>query len=211
MNSITSFTPTDLITLYHGQPMTTSLKVAELFEKRHDNVLRKLESLECSAEFHRLNFEEMSQEVDIGNGAKRKTKIWNMTKDGFIFVVMGFTGAKAAATKEAYINAFNWMAEQLSLSGPRGINLPAANGSDGTYCGRLLVSVEYSQITGCRPLPNNAFIATADSLGEHIRTPGSFSIDQLRQIAELSLSGIASQATALAQLSHVRRLGSAAR
>lgn len=119
MNSITSFTPTDLITLYHGQPMTTSLKVAELFEKRHDNVLRKLESLECSAEFHRLNFEEMSQEVDIGNGAKRKTKIWNMTKDGFIFLVMGFTGAKAAATKEAYINAFNWMAEQLAAQRPQ--------------------------------------------------------------------------------------------
>ncbi|TNH89341.1 hypothetical protein CF138_04665 [Aeromonas hydrophila] len=39
-----------------------------------------------------------------------------MTKDGFIFVVMGFTGAKAAATKEAYINAFNWMAEQLAAA-----------------------------------------------------------------------------------------------
>lgn len=36
-----------------------------------------------------------------------------MTKDGFIFLVMGFTGHKAAAIKEAYINAFNIMAEQL--------------------------------------------------------------------------------------------------
>ena len=130
MNAITSFTPADLITLYHGQPMTTSLKVAELFEKRHDNVLRKLESLECSAEFHRLNFEEMSQEVDIGNGAKRKTKIWNMTKDGFIFLVMGFTGAKAAATKEAYINAFNWMAEQLATQRPQ----PSISLTDDELC-----------------------------------------------------------------------------
>ena len=36
-----------------------------------------------------------------------------MTKDGFIFLVMDFTGKAAAQIKEAYINAFNWMAEQL--------------------------------------------------------------------------------------------------
>jgi ribosome maturation protein Sdo1 len=41
-----------------------------------------------------------------GKGEARPA--YEMTKDGFIFVVMGFTGAKAAATKEAYINAFNW-------------------------------------------------------------------------------------------------------
>ena len=36
-----------------------------------------------------------------------------MTKDGFVFLVMGFTGKAASQIKEAYINAFNWMAEQL--------------------------------------------------------------------------------------------------
>ena len=41
-----------------------------------------------------------------------------MTKDGFIFVVMRFIGAKAAATKEAYISAFNWMAEQIEFNEP---------------------------------------------------------------------------------------------
>lgn len=37
-----------------------------------------------------------------------------MTKDGFIFLVMGYTGEKAAQLKEAYINAFNWMYQQLT-------------------------------------------------------------------------------------------------
>ncbi|HHW7519618.1 TPA: Rha family transcriptional regulator, partial [Mannheimia haemolytica] len=32
--------------------MTSTLKVAEYFEKRHDNILKRLESLECSAEFN---------------------------------------------------------------------------------------------------------------------------------------------------------------
>jgi len=36
-----------------------------------------------------------------------------MTKDGFVFLVMGFTGKAASQIKEAYINTFNWMTEQL--------------------------------------------------------------------------------------------------
>ncbi|EPX9362352.1 Rha family transcriptional regulator [Aeromonas veronii] len=96
-----------------GALMTTSIKVAEAFGKRHDNVLRKLESLECSSDFHHLNFEEMTQEIDIGKGAKRESKIWYMTKDGFMFLVMGFTGTKAATIKEAYIAEFNRMADEL--------------------------------------------------------------------------------------------------
>ncbi|HDL3291927.1 TPA: Rha family transcriptional regulator, partial [Mannheimia haemolytica] len=36
--------------------MTNTLKVAEYFEKRHDNILKRLETLECSAEFSLLNF-----------------------------------------------------------------------------------------------------------------------------------------------------------
>lgn len=36
--------------------MTNTLKVAEYFEKRHDNILRRIETLECSAEFNRTNF-----------------------------------------------------------------------------------------------------------------------------------------------------------
>lgn len=109
MHHITSFTPSDIISLNHGQPMTTSIKVAEVFGKRHDNVLRKLEALECSPEFTALNFE-VSEYTDTTG---RKLIMWNMTKDGFMFLVMGFTGKQAAAIKEAYINAFNWMADQL--------------------------------------------------------------------------------------------------
>lgn len=92
-----------------GALMTTSLKVADAFGKRHDNVLRKLESLGCSPEFTALNFE-VSEYTDTTG---RKLSMWNMTKDGFIFLVMGFTGAKAAAIKEAYIAEFNRMADAL--------------------------------------------------------------------------------------------------
>lgn len=113
MNLNLAISCSSFITVCNGQAMTTSIKVAEAFGKLHKNVLRKIDEMECSADFHRLNFELMSMPVEIGNGAKRETKAWNMTKDGFIFLVMGFTGKQAAAIKEAYIKAFNEMADKL--------------------------------------------------------------------------------------------------
>lgn len=46
-------------------------------------------------------------------GALIPSRVVSMTKDGFVFLVMGFAGKEAARIKEAYINAFNAMAEQL--------------------------------------------------------------------------------------------------
>jgi len=39
--------------------------------------------------------------------------MYEMTRDGFSFLVMGFTGAKAAQFKEAYIEAFNRMEDHI--------------------------------------------------------------------------------------------------
>lgn len=108
-----ALTSNDLIVVHQNQPRTTSLKVAEAFGKRHTHVLEKIKGLDCSANFASANFSANDQEVAIGNGAKRQSKVYEMTKDGFMFLVMGFTGKKAARVKESYINAFNEMAEKL--------------------------------------------------------------------------------------------------
>jgi len=115
MGNITSLTPAEIISLHQGRPVTTSLKVAEVFGKQHKDVLRKIATLDCSKDFNERNFALVTY-LD-GKGEARPA--YEMTKDGFIFVVMGFTGAKAAATKEAYISAFNWMAEQLAAQRPQ--------------------------------------------------------------------------------------------
>lgn len=47
---------TELVTLENGKAMTTSLKVAEVFGKRHDAVVRDIRNLDCSAEFKSHNF-----------------------------------------------------------------------------------------------------------------------------------------------------------
>ncbi|WP_334324337.1 Rha family transcriptional regulator [Gilliamella apicola] len=108
--TITQFKFENMVTLQGSQVMTTSLKVAEYFNKRHDNILRGINKLECSKEFRALNFEEASYLDEQG----KLRPMFKMTKDGFIFLVMGFTGKAAAQIKEAYINAFNWMAEKLT-------------------------------------------------------------------------------------------------
>lgn len=91
------------LSLNLGRPTVTSLAVATRFGKLHKNVLRDIEALECSEEFTRLNFEP-SGYYDETN---RYLKMYRITRDGFTFLVMGFTGAEAAKWKEAYIGAFN--------------------------------------------------------------------------------------------------------
>lgn len=92
-----------------GQVVTTSLRVAEYFGKTHKAVLRKISSKKCSSSFTERNFA-LSSYVDSSG---RTLPMWEMTKSGFMFVAMGFTGEKADLMKERFIDAFDWMAEQL--------------------------------------------------------------------------------------------------
>lgn len=87
----------------NGQPATTSLIVAEVFNKRHDHVLRDIDNLSCSKEFNLLNF----GEIEYFDGKNRKQRAIEMTKDGFTFLVMGYSGPKAGYIKEKFINQFN--------------------------------------------------------------------------------------------------------
>jgi Rha family phage regulatory protein len=88
-----------------GKPYCSTLQVAETFEKRHDDVLKSIRNLDCSNVFRLRNFAESS----YLNEQKKKQPMFIMTKDGFMFLVMGYRGKKAAAFKEAYIQRFNDM------------------------------------------------------------------------------------------------------
>lgn len=97
------------IQIVNGEIVTTSLAVADHFGKRHDDVLRKIQNIDCSPEFNGRNF----AVVKYHDGKGEERPAYNITRDGFTFLAMGFTGKRAAAFKEAYINAFNQMEEQL--------------------------------------------------------------------------------------------------
>jgi len=116
MPNTTSLTLTvsDLVFSQGEKVRTTSLKVAEAFNKQHRDVIRKLNSLECSDDFNARNF----THVEYRDKKGELRKAYEMTKDGFIFLVMGFTGKRAVQIKEAYINAFNQMTNQFRSAMP---------------------------------------------------------------------------------------------
>ena len=95
----------NLVIMKERQAVTTSLQVAERFEKRHDNILRDVEALKEDV----LNFEEMFFEGDEPDSYNRPRKIYYMNRDGFTLLAMGFTGKEALRFKLDYINAFNVM------------------------------------------------------------------------------------------------------
>jgi Rha family phage regulatory protein len=106
----------ELVTLKeNGEAVTTSLLVAERFGKRHDDVLKSIRNLDCSKEFRSRNFAETPYTHPQN---KRTFSMFEITKDGFSFLVLGFTGKPAAELKEAFIAAFNRLLETKRLSTP---------------------------------------------------------------------------------------------
>lgn len=96
------------------QTVTTSEIVAKVFGKQHKNVLRDIKSLldDCDEDFAKLNFELCFKINELQNG--RPTPYYNLTKNGFMLLVMGYKSKKAMGIKISYIKAFDYMAEELS-------------------------------------------------------------------------------------------------
>ena len=102
------------ITAINGQAVTSSIKIAEYFDKRHADVLRSIKNLGCSKEYRERNFASTLIDIAGPNNSSRKSSAYQVTKDGFVILVMGFTGKQAMQFKEAYINAFNEMEGRLN-------------------------------------------------------------------------------------------------
>ncbi len=89
--------------------ITTSLKIAEKFDKEHAHVLRDIRDMECSDTFRQSNFGLSSYKSAQG----KSLPMYEVTKDGFTILAMGYTGKEATKFKEDYINAFNAMENEL--------------------------------------------------------------------------------------------------
>lgn len=101
-----------LVMVSNDRVVTTSLQVAEYFGKPHYDVLKSIKSLDCSDLFRDGNFSLSCYTKKNGNITK-SYPMYYMTRDGFTFLAMGFTGKVAAQFKENYINAFNQMEDIL--------------------------------------------------------------------------------------------------
>lgn len=98
------------------QVVTTSNFVAEAFGKRHADVLRDIDDILTQVVdfFGKRNFA-LTETKRVNNlGFEVSGRSYNLTKDGFMLLVMGFNGKAAMQIKCAFLEAFNRMAAKLS-------------------------------------------------------------------------------------------------
>lgn len=106
----------ELINIKNEEAVTTSLMVADVFGKAHKNVLRKIEQIiadelnqpaqNCARCFHKTSY--------VDAKGERRT-MYEINRDGFTFLVMGFTGKKANEWKWKYIEQFNSMEKYINF------------------------------------------------------------------------------------------------
>ena len=102
---------TDIIlSTQNGEPVASSRQIAENFEKRHDHVIRDIDTIKKDVP----NFGEMFFETTVPDSYGREQRAYLMNRDGFSLLVMGFTGKAALEWKLKYIQAFNEMEKKLS-------------------------------------------------------------------------------------------------
>ena len=94
----------------NDQVITTSLLVAETFEKEHRNVLKSIRKLMSATN---VAVAQMFDETTYVNEQGKEQPMFVMNRDGFTLLAMGFSGEKALEFKVKYINAFNKMEAEL--------------------------------------------------------------------------------------------------
>lgn len=92
------------IDIVENQLVTDSKRVTEVFGKEHRNVLRDIDALKDV-----LNFEQMFYQTTEQDGYGRPQRAYQMNRDGFSLLAMGFTGKESLQWKIKYINEFKVM------------------------------------------------------------------------------------------------------
>ncbi|MCW2424719.1 Rha family phage regulatory protein [Citrobacter farmeri] len=152
------------IIIANGRAVTSSLAVAEYFRKPHKDVLAKISRLDCSAEFTERNFSPSEYTDSTG----RKLPMYQITKNGFVFLVMGFTGKKAAAFKEAYIAEFDRMEAELRQN-----NTPSSDRMIPGDGRTLVVHFdERGNIRFTETVPDGAMVCTLDTFRFYLEKQG---------------------------------------
>lgn len=149
----------NLVFVEGNELVTDSLTVAKIFDKRHADVLKSIESLNCTQDFSERNF----SSAEYKDTQQKSRPKYLLKRDGLMFLVMGYTGEKAAHMKESYINEFNRMEQHIkqSMHPLQMINIMTTEMmSQGDRLGKLehavqeRMTVDYSQQSALRNAVN---------------------------------------------------------
>lgn len=100
---------------FDGQLTVSSVQVAKDFEKRHDKLVSEIERMYGDLTGYAQNGgDPLFIETAYQNPQNKQWyKCYELTRDGFSLLVMGFTGKKALEWKLKYIEAFNLMEQKI--------------------------------------------------------------------------------------------------
>lgn len=98
-----------LIQYKNDQPVTTSLNVARVFHKRHNNVMKAIKKLTAQ----NGAVKDMFAKGIYKNLRNQEWPMYYMNRDGFALLAMGFTGKLATQFKIQFLEAFNSMALEI--------------------------------------------------------------------------------------------------
>ncbi|EAA2042141.1 hypothetical protein DSF28_19015 [Salmonella enterica subsp. enterica serovar Enteritidis] len=179
------------VAIRENRVVTDSISVAEFFEKRHDDVVRKIRSvmLDCEPEYRLRNFTETVYQRDNPSGGKSiSTPMIELTRDAFVLIAMGFTGKKALQWKIRYIEAFNEMETELlhrSASTCPPFSADHANRTE------LIYYHDFKPIF-CRVLRPDEIVATHESLKEWMEMRGLifFTLEEVKNLTVGQLAEI---------------------
>lgn len=96
----------------NGELTVSSLQVANDFEKQHKHVIDAIENIKAENSAVTKMFIESTYKAGTG----KNYKCYDITRDGFSLLVMGFMGKKALEWKLKYIEAFNLMEKHIKES-----------------------------------------------------------------------------------------------
>lgn len=109
-----------IVVTENNHASTTSLVVAEKFNKNHKDVLKAIRNLDVFTQFNGLNNEVVNQFIERSFALNeyidpigRKLPMYHLNREGFIMLAMSFKGREAALWKIAFINAFDRMEQAL--------------------------------------------------------------------------------------------------
>lgn len=111
-SDVTVTETTSLVTVVNNRLITTSRKVAEQFDKNHAHVMRDIRDIIVQIG-DESKIGSMFNETIYVDKYGREKPMYEMTRDGFSLLAMGFTGKKALEFKLKFINAFNLMEKML--------------------------------------------------------------------------------------------------
>ena len=109
MKNLTVGSQTISLRVENGKAFATSLDIAKAFDKRHKNIIQKIESLSGFDKFiDWLNIQPIYYDDKYG----RKQKAYKVNRDIFLMVTLSLRGEKAEQYRFDFIKAFNLLEEE---------------------------------------------------------------------------------------------------